>query len=366
MSDDLDSILEECLSQIEEGRARPERFLFEYPDLADELRPLLQAAVEMWSVPQPALAPEARDRIEAQMLDAAAANRRLRPARTWRLAIPGHWRWALVGLSAAIVLIFLFTVLVNAAAGVLPDSPLYPLKTATEQTWLFLAPASDEPAVHMQLAERRLAEFEALASQGTYEPALLDAMIEEAEAALAEAEGLPSSVALPVLEEVKGLSERQRLALERFQASAPDPMQNRLTTALQAGDGLGERAEREMELRRSSGEPSGQDWPAPGQTWPAPGQTQVPPGQERQTPGQERGAPDVTPVPPGQTRTPPAYDRTPPGQERTPPGQEQKTPEQERELEPTSTPKPENTHKPPTNTPKPANTRKPPTSTPEP
>jgi hypothetical protein len=355
MSEDLDSILEECLSQIEEGRARPESFLLAYPELADELRPLLQAAVEMWSVPKPALAPEARDRIEAQVLEAAGANRRLRPRRTWRLSIAAHWRWALLGLSAAIVLIFLFTMLVDAAAGVLPGSPLYPLKTATEQAWLLLTPAYGEPAVHLQLAERRLAEFEALADQGNYEPALLDAMLEQTEAALAAAGGLPSSVALPVLEDVKGFAAHQRQALERFQASAPGPVQNRLTTALQAGDGLGERAEREMELRRSSGEPPGQTWPAPGQTWSAPGQEQVPPGQERKTPG-------ALEEPSDRIHTPPAQDRTPPGQERTPPGQEKKPPGEERVPEPTSTPRPENTHKPPTNTPRPERA----TSTPRP
>jgi hypothetical protein len=352
MSEDLDSILEQCLTQIEEGRARPESFLIAYPEIADELRPLLQAAVEMWSVPKPALEPGAWDRIETQILEAAGANRRLRPARTWRLPIATHWRWALLGLSAAIVLIFLFATLVNAAAGVLPGSPLYPVKTATEQAWLLLTPAYGEPAVHLQLAERRLEEFEALAGQGAYEPALLDAMIEETEAALAETESLPSSVALPVLEGVQRFAARQQQALGRFQASAPGPVQNRLTTALQAGDGLGESAEREMELRRSSEEPPGQTWPAPGQTWTPPGQEQVPPGQERKTP-------DTIKEPPGQTRTPPSYERTPPGQERTPPGQEKKPPGEERVPEPTNTPKPVNTHKPPTNTPRPTKTPKP-------
>lgn len=351
MRQDLDTILEHCLSEIEEGRARPESFLLAYPELADELRPLLQAAVEMWSVPRPALAPEARDRIEAQILEAAGANRRLRPARTWRLPIPAHWRWALVGLSAAIVLIFLFATLVNAAAGVLPGSPLYPLKTATEDAWLLLTPTRAEPAVHLQLAERRLAEFEALADQGRYEPALLDAMIAETEAALGETEGLPSEAALPVLENLTGFSARQRQILERFQASAPTPLRNRLTTALQAGDGLGERAEREMELRRSSGEPSGQEWPAPGQTWTPPGQEVTPPSYFK-TPGEAQ-------TPPGQTRTPPGQEREPPGQTRTPPGQEEKPPGQERVPEPTETPKPVNTHKPPTNTPRPTKTPKP-------
>jgi hypothetical protein len=353
MSEDLDSILEQCLSEIEEGRARPESFLVAYPELADELKPLLQAAVEMRSVPKPALAPEARDRIETQILEAAGANRRLRPARTWRLRIPAHWRWALVGLSAAIVLIFLFTMLVDAAAGIPPGSPLYPLKTATEDAWLLVTPAYAEPAVHLQLAERRLTEFEGLAEQGVYDPALLDAMIEQMESALAGTEGLSSSVALPVLEDLRGFSARQRQTLERFQTSAPGPLQNRLTTALQAGEGVDAQAEREMELRRSSREPPGQEQVPPGQEQVPPGQEQVPPGQEQVPPGQEQVPPGQEQVPPGQEQVPPGQEKVPPGQEKVPPGQEkvppgqekvppdqQAPPGQEREPEPTKTPKP--------------------------
>jgi hypothetical protein len=358
MNEDLDSILEQCLTQIAEGRARPESCLLAYPERADELRPLLQAAVELWSVPRPELSSEARDRIEAQILGTARKNPRPLPVPRLRLPIPAHWRWALLGVSAAIVLIFLVTVLVHATAGTLPGSPLYPVKTLTEQTWLWLTPAYAEPDLHLKFAERRLEEFDALASQGIFEPALLDAMLEEQEAALRETEGLPGVVALPLLEDQREFSARQRETLTRLQGNAPGPLQNRLTTALQAGDDLDQRAERVMELLRAS-EPAGQTWPAPGQTWPPPGQEGSSPGQEGSSPGHERKTPGVEPVPPGREGTSPGQERTAPGQTLTPPGRE-RTPE------PTHTPKPPNPNKPPTHTPKPPNPNKPPTHTPEP
>jgi hypothetical protein len=68
MNNNSDAILEECLSQIITGRASLQSCLVSYPALADELRPLLLAAEQLWVAPKPFLTPEAKARIEARLL----------------------------------------------------------------------------------------------------------------------------------------------------------------------------------------------------------------------------------------------------------------------------------------------------------
>jgi hypothetical protein len=69
---DLDSILEQSLSQIAAGKADVEGCLASNPGVAGELAPLLLAAETLRAVPKPSLRPEARARIEERLLAAAA------------------------------------------------------------------------------------------------------------------------------------------------------------------------------------------------------------------------------------------------------------------------------------------------------
>ncbi len=73
----FDSILEQCLSQMASGKARRKSCLLSYPAQADELEPLLLAAEELWTLPQPALSPEARARIETRLQGAVRSSRRM-------------------------------------------------------------------------------------------------------------------------------------------------------------------------------------------------------------------------------------------------------------------------------------------------
>ena len=101
MNWELDSILEQSISQIAEGKARVESCLLAYPAQADELGPLLQASEELWAVPKPVISPAARARIESQLFEAAVASGLVRrerkplvlPRLLPQIVLP-RWRWA--------------------------------------------------------------------------------------------------------------------------------------------------------------------------------------------------------------------------------------------------------------------------------
>ncbi len=227
----LDSILEQSIAQMAEGKARVESCLLAYPAQAAELRPLLLAAEAVLAVPKPAMAPEARARIEAQLFEAAVANGLLRrerkPLKLPRLRLPialPRWRLAYSVLAAIVVVALLMTTTMVGAANALPGSPFYPVKLATEDVWLWVAPARDEPALHLRFAQRRLEEYRQLAVRGEYDDTLLDAMVTEVNAALDGIEQLPPAVALPLLVEAERVVAGQREVLAGMLADVPADM----------------------------------------------------------------------------------------------------------------------------------------------
>lgn len=349
---DLDSILEQCLSQIDAGKARVQTCLLAYPSVADELEPLLLAAEQIRAIPKPDISPEVRNRIQAQLtgpvkarpgsrwlapigVQIGGAIRRVRERASGRAREQGgigpHLRMALIGLAALLIMALGFTYIANAASGALPGSGFYPVKLATEDAWLWLTPDRSKPSLHLRLAHRRLDEVEALADQGPVDPTILEAMIQQTEATLESVEGLPPAIILPVLEDTVELAERQRQRLAGLVNDAPVSSRERVATALHASEEQGARAQALINTARQEQAPDTRKTP--------PGQTRTP---EPPPAGKKE-------VPPGQTKTP-----QPPGQTYTP--KPSKTPKLTKTPKPSKTPAPTKTPKPP----KPSKTPKPP------
>jgi hypothetical protein len=225
--------------------------------MADELEPLLRTAETLRTMPKPVLAPEAKARIEDQVLAAVAGNPRLvaAPRPRPRFALP-RWRvprWAINALTLVLALIVAMTAVVGASADALPDSALYPFKRISENVWLWVAPARSESRIHLELARRRLAEIEAMAAKDKFEADVLEALDQEVEATLAAAEALPPALALPVLDEVSAFAETQRQTLADVIEVAPPEAQVYLENALFQSLGIIER----VESLRSSLRPGG-------------------------------------------------------------------------------------------------------------
>jgi len=161
-SSQLDNILDDCLERLLVKGESIEECLADYPEQADELKPLLQTAV----VTKKALVieprPEFRAKAGYQFRTALKeiASKKSRPFFAWQL------RWATV-VSLALILLLAGGGIVAAASNSMPDNPLYQVKLATEQIQLYLTTSPlDKAKLYAKLADRRVTEIINMAQEG--------------------------------------------------------------------------------------------------------------------------------------------------------------------------------------------------------
>jgi hypothetical protein len=237
MTPEIDSLLDQYIAHLDSGGSRAGDVLTSNPEIDGELEPLLHAAQALAEIPKPVVPPETVTRIESRLLSAVAENPGLRPTKKprFRFALPGL-RLAYSDLAAVVlVAILALAVLVGASASSLPGTVLYPLKLATEDAWVALAPARSEPSLHLQIAHRRLSESETLLEQGRLEPSVLEDMDYHAEAAIQGLAYLPPALARPVLEDALEFTAVQRKTLTQYVDRAPPELLTHLQTSIEAG-----------------------------------------------------------------------------------------------------------------------------------
>jgi hypothetical protein len=130
----------------------------------------------------------------------------------------------------ATALVALFLVLMSClvvSADSLPDSPLYPVKLATEQVQIWLAPDAEAKAqLHLQFVQRRFQEAQELLQQGKpLNRSALQTLSNEAEQTRAEINQLRAAQAQALRQRYADWLAAQRAALARLQASAPSQTQ---------------------------------------------------------------------------------------------------------------------------------------------
>ncbi len=133
---DLYEALEICLQDIEQG-ADVDSVLSRYPDLADELRPILETARDASSLAVPAPSVEVVRRNRARVLQHAAQTRESRRSsrRIWFASL----RRVAVTLIVVATLFASGTGLVRAASNTLPGDQLYPVKRTWEDMLVLFA-----------------------------------------------------------------------------------------------------------------------------------------------------------------------------------------------------------------------------------
>ena len=157
--------LEICLQDMEQG-ADLETVLFRYPDLADELRPILEAVAGAKSLAVPAPSVEVVRRNRARVLQHAAQMRESGVRPTRRLWFAPLRRIA-VTLAVLTVLFVSGTGLVGASSNTLPGDNLYPVK----RTWegvrlLFTFKGLEREALEVEQENERLHELNELIKEG--------------------------------------------------------------------------------------------------------------------------------------------------------------------------------------------------------
>ena len=163
-----------------------------------------------------------------------------------------------------------------AAQGSLPGDILYPVKRATEQLGLLVAPGSVRKAdLHLEFTRRRTEEIERLGSKGQeIDEAILQDLAAETEGAMEEIEGAPQGRREGLLEKLVDLTERQQEVLQNLSEHVPPQAQPALLRAMEVSRRGHERAMQAIQKR-------GGEKPEPTPTPEKGRRPETPPGQKR-------------------------------------------------------------------------------------
>lgn len=148
MNTDLETILDVCLYQIEEGESSVDECLARYPEHATQLQPLLLAAAKLARarevVPDPSYKMRARSQLNLYMQQNPQRKR----------VSPVLWRFA-IGF-ATVMMMFLASGTAFAQQSV-PGDALYNWKLTSEHIWRFTS--SDQLGYDLALSTRRMNEL---------------------------------------------------------------------------------------------------------------------------------------------------------------------------------------------------------------
>ena len=174
MSTRLEDALEACLRSLSRG-ASVDSAVSAFPDLADELRSLLQAAQAASSLASSGVSRHALVRSRTRLLQRAAAIAPIRRRSLW----PALARPALAGLVAAAALFLGGAGL--AAAQSLPGDTLYPAKLVAQDVVLRLASGPKARlSLETKYAEQRIEEVQRLLALGRVVPVTFTGLVQEA------------------------------------------------------------------------------------------------------------------------------------------------------------------------------------------
>ena len=176
MNEKFYEALEDCLQALEAG-ADIGSVLRRYPQMADELRPILEASLQAQSLAMPSVPEDAMRRGRARVLQHVAE---MRPsARRSRRSLFSFPRLA-ASLALALIFILSGTGLVRASNGALPGDNLYPVKRTWEDMRLLLAfnPVGREE-LEDKFEQERLQEVDELLGEGRHETIKFAGMVTE-------------------------------------------------------------------------------------------------------------------------------------------------------------------------------------------
>jgi hypothetical protein len=148
MNNDLETILDTCLYQIEEGGSSVDECLALYPDYAAQLKPLLLAATKLSRareiMPDPSYKMRARSQLNTYMQQYPQRKR----------VSPVLWRFSIA--FATVMTLFLASGTAFAQQAV-PGDTLYNWKLTSEHVWRLTS--TDDLGVDIALSERRMNEL---------------------------------------------------------------------------------------------------------------------------------------------------------------------------------------------------------------
>jgi hypothetical protein len=148
MNNELEIVLDSCLSQIAEGEASVDECLARYPEHAAQLQPLLKAATKLARARDVLPDPQYRMRARSQLNVFMQQN----PQR--KRVSPVLWRFSIAFATVCMLFLASGTAFAQQA---LPGDSLYDWKLTSEHLWRLTS--SDQLGVDITLSNRRMNEL---------------------------------------------------------------------------------------------------------------------------------------------------------------------------------------------------------------
>ncbi|MCL6097042.1 MAG: DUF5667 domain-containing protein [Bacteroidetes bacterium] len=246
MEQNIELLLDNCIDEIRKGKSIDE-CLADYPQYTDELKPLLQLAVQIENLPQPNPSSEAlssalinigkemeRNTAAAEISEAIVPSQgdvlpqkgfaaSMKKRKTFSFFSEGSFRnvfrksklaWA---LSTALLLFFISLGATTLSANSVPGDILYPLKLVTEKVrFLLTFDSYGKAELRLNFSDKRLNELvEVFQKSNKLDTTLLKNMLDEAKLALEENE-IPVEKASILTAKLNHVSAYQKNVLENI------------------------------------------------------------------------------------------------------------------------------------------------------
>lgn len=235
-----EDVLANCIDEILNDKSTVEDCLARYPDLADELRPLLHIAA---SIPpeRGTPSPEFKQRTRNRLLEAMGPQ--MAHVKYGRQSAGGWFRLRLArAFSPAVLALIVLSVVVVAGGGTayasqssLPGDTLYPVKTGVENLQLAVTFSHQSRAdLHLKLAERRIDEaaMQLNLKRALSAPALATVARQIDEALREMEQALPEDTT-PLLTRLAQSTLNQQVILGQLLTTCPQAAQPALRQALE-------------------------------------------------------------------------------------------------------------------------------------
>jgi Domain of unknown function (DUF5667) len=223
MKESPEELLEICLEMERRGEDW-KAYLSAYPDRSGEVAGLVTLAREVREASAAAEAPAPGLSAALLRMGWAAAREEAKRDEASRERRSGWWRSAWVRAAVAgVAMLVLGASSVELSARTVPGDFLYPVKILTERVHFALT-SNPEDRVELRLtfSERRLSEVVKTLKEGKgADRALISRMLDEAKAALADADQLPASQASAYKAQIASLERVQKDRLSAVESTVP-------------------------------------------------------------------------------------------------------------------------------------------------
>lgn len=308
MNEPIVTILAKCLQMIEQGTASPEDCLTLYPDLREELEPLLNTALGLTSAP-PVQPSETFRKVARQRL----VNRISMRQRVTFQASPRLYRQKKpkikrrFAMSWVLIITLIATLLggggvAYASSNSLPGDMLYPVKTTLEDTRLLLASDEADIDLLLQFTDERIEEIEKLSELGRFEDLpvaaqALEQRMSELALAMAKAEpGSPERAAAHAALVQAAISKHIQV-LNRVMENVPDMAKQGIQHAIDASSKMKDKVKGPPEGKPGQGPPEDKPGQGPPDDKPGQGPPTDKPGQGHSTDMPGQSFPTEMPMP---------------------------------------------------------------------